>query len=113
MYNNLTVYYLNLTIYFPSLSLSLSSGWIGWVIAMFFSFQLTGFPFYQEKWPGHNLYKRIAAKDRSMFVRIPGWNDHDPRAKVFDDAQALKAGGTIEEPTPDVSVSSAKMETQV
>ena len=90
---------------------------------MFISFQLTGFPLYQEKWPGHGLYQKVRAKDRSMFVRIPGWNDHDPRAKIFDDAQADAAAGTpgasaapaVEKSSPgaDVSVSSSKLAAEV
>lgn len=68
------------------------AGWIAWVISKVVTFQLTGFPLYQEKWgPGHSWYQKVMAKDRSMFVRIPGWNDHDDRSKKFDDDQAAKA----------------------
>jgi adenine/guanine/hypoxanthine permease len=83
------------------------AGWIGWIIAKFFCFQLTGIPLFQEKWPGAKLFAKVRAKDRSMFCRVPGWNDHDERSHKFDKDQADKAVAAAGE---DPSTSSAKMD---
>jgi AGZA family xanthine/uracil permease-like MFS transporter len=69
------------------------AGWIAWVVASFVTFKLLpGFPLYQDKWPGAAAYKRMATTERSMFTRIPGWNDNDPRSAKFDADQSVKSG---------------------
>jgi hypothetical protein len=88
------------------------AGWIAWCISKLCTFQLTGFPLYQEKWgPGNAWYLKVMAKDRSMFVRIHGWNDHDERAKKFDEDQAAKAveAGDVSV-TPSDTASTKKMD---
>lgn len=59
-----------------NISYGVIAGWIGWVIAKFFSFKLVGFPLYQEKWPGAAWFTARVEREQSMFTRIPGWNDH-------------------------------------
>ena len=106
------------------------AGWLGWLIAKFFCFQMTKFPLYQvcfcflcwfvlvecdlrfltiapviivfvptyllllisqEKWqPMHGYFNTRIERSRSMFVRIPGWNDHDDRSTKFDADQLAK-----------------------
>jgi hypothetical protein len=67
------------------------AGWIAYVIAAFVSYSLfPEFPLYQSRWPGAGLYKRWAEEPKSMFVRVPGWNDHAEESRHFDEAQAAK-----------------------
>jgi hypothetical protein len=44
-----------------------------------------------QKWPLRATVRKAVDEDKSMFCRVPGWNDHDDRSVKFDEAQAAKA----------------------